>query len=672
MAALQKTYSGDLTQSIAGQIWEARQDAAALRREALSEEFIGKEVDDHKLQRGEFMGHALLARMTQMLPERFQHNMPNFRDNPEYLMRGQQRMLTSGINPQFTNNAVGAKAAGQPFPNVAVGSPLKYQQPISTRKDVVKVRDQKLGKFISEVAVSLSGSLNIMDKRMDSVDEGVVVAKEGVSVTQEQLEENGNALEDRLDAIIALLRHQNQEAARAEDEAEAAETEMALEQQLDPIGSQEFTPVGQNDVDTANRNAADNDINLQDYSTDLSPMRGPGEFEQGGTIWAHGKEMLSDGRVIDGPDTGYLAQAEKGTSVLPIDNFFTRGQTGAAPLGGGAPPGDVEKGRKVDLQDIPEVAEATEKLQRAVVAATEVAGLNTLHILTKTFESIPINKSMGEGLRQIVAPVSSMFNVQPSIAMNVVEDYTAKANERQRTADTLANEPIREVENRNRSRAWWDFLGVFTGGGTGVRSGGTSHRSTIGVRNTRHSSSMGGSRHSTNIKSNTSIGGGGSQKFNILNPFSWGKGLEEGQKAREGVRGTVLPQDGSTPGALDNMLNRNNETQRMINEMMGYGSGGVWGGGNLGESAYGGTENNRTTNINNVSNPPESRSRFVNISERSKESSLTRISRANQPLEPIVINNSSSKKGGQPQEVEHISNIDPGGAGMENLYPSMV
>ena len=667
MASIQKTYSGDLTQSIAGQIWEARQDAAAHRREA--KDIIGKEVDNDKLMRGEFMGHALLARMTHMLPERFQHDMPDLRGS-EYLLRGQQRMFTSGINPQFTNNAAGAKAAGQPFPNVAVGSPLKHQQPISTRKDVVKVRDQKLGKFISEVAVSLSGSLNIMDKRMDSVDEGVVVAKEGVSVTQEQLEDNGNLLEDRLDAIIALLRHQKEEAARAEDDIEAAETEMNLEQQVDPIGSQEYTDVGEKDRDVAARNTADKDVDLTSMmSNDLSPMLP--EKEQGGQFIAHGKEYLSNGKVIDGPDTGYLASAEGGaTSVSPINNFFTRGQTGAASKTGNLPTGKPVTGKEVDFENIPEVKESIEKLQLATVLPTQAAGIIGLDIFGKAFREIPTSKTIAENLDQVITPVSTMFDVKPNLAMNVVQDYTAQSAERQRRADTHSGEPLRELQNKRRSRAWWDFLGVFTGGGTGVRSGGTSHRSTIGVRNTRHSNSIGGGRHSTNIKSNTSIGGGTQKRFNILNPFSWGTAMEEGQKAREGVRGTVVPNDGSTPGSLDNMLNRNDETQRMINELMGYGSGGVWGGGNLGESAYGGTENNRTTNINNVSNPPASRSRFVNISERSKESSFTKIAKANQKVEPIVINNSSSKKGAKPQELEHISNV--GDPGLDIIYPSMV
>ena len=103
----------------------------------------------------------------------------------------------------------------------------------------------------------------------------------------------------------------------------------------------------------------------------------------------------------------------------------------------------------------------------------------------------------------------------------------------------------------------------------------------------------------------------------------------------------------------------------------GYGQGGAgaFGGGNLGESAYGGTENRRTTNAN-ISAPGTSRDRFVNLSEKSKESVFTKLEKANESPEPIVINNASSNNGSQPQEVQHISNV--GDPGLDIIYPSLV
>ena len=98
------------------------------------------------------------------------------------------------------------------------------------------------------------------------------------------------------------------------------------------------------------------------------------------------------------------------------------------------------------------------------------------------------------------------------------------------------------------------------------------------------------------------------------------------------------------------------------------GTGGAFGGGNLGESAYGGS--NTSVNMNDVTTPPSSRSRFINLSEKSKESTFTKVTQANQKLEPIVINNASAKTGGTPQEIEHISNV--GDPGLDLIYPSRV
>ena len=103
MAGLTKTYTGDLTQSIAKRIYEAalvgdeyRQDAKGI----IDPEKAG--VDDFKLNRGEFFGHALRAKATSWLPRRFQHQMPDLQGS-DYLMRGQKRTImspfASPINP---------------------------------------------------------------------------------------------------------------------------------------------------------------------------------------------------------------------------------------------------------------------------------------------------------------------------------------------------------------------------------------------------------------------------------------------------------------------------------------------------------------------------------------------------------------------------------------------
>ena len=86
MAGLVKTYTGDLTQSIAKRIYEAALVGDAYRQDA--KDIIDPEkagVDDFKLNRGEFFGHALRAKATSWLPRRFQHQMPDLQGS-DYLL----------------------------------------------------------------------------------------------------------------------------------------------------------------------------------------------------------------------------------------------------------------------------------------------------------------------------------------------------------------------------------------------------------------------------------------------------------------------------------------------------------------------------------------------------------------------------------------------------------
>ena len=88
MAALQKTYSGDLSTSIARQLWVARNIAAAAKGEA--DQIIGPNVDNNMLRPGEFMSRALQMQATSRLPKRFQRQMPSVTmGDPSYLARGQ-------------------------------------------------------------------------------------------------------------------------------------------------------------------------------------------------------------------------------------------------------------------------------------------------------------------------------------------------------------------------------------------------------------------------------------------------------------------------------------------------------------------------------------------------------------------------------------------------------
>ncbi len=671
MAALQKTYTGDLTQSIAKQLWSARQEAAGAKREALG---ILEESDDPMLRPGEFMGHAVAKRMTSMLPRRFQHQMPDLKGS-EYLHRGQSRSLmspfASPINPQPTEPWYGPSGRGggginpDVVPNDAILGDMINITPTAGKTDGIKVHDRKLGKFVSEVAISLSGSMGIVNKRMDSVDEGVIAARDGLSVTQKQLEDNGTLLEDKLDAIIALLRSQKEEMAQMEDAAEVASVEDPLEKEQKLFGSGDIAGVDESVNDTIQRDPAGNEFQ---WDNNLSPMRQPGEFEQGGSPLGdinvlHGREVDDKGRVYDGPPTGYLANTAGASLLAPINNFFTKGQTGAAPKTGGEKP---KEGRKVDIGNLPEVRTEIEKLQLATVLPLQAAGAMTMGILEKSLPFIPVVGPVAHAIKQMATPIASMFGVKNSITTNISQNVGADEEEKKRRAETSSGKPVKAMEEKMKSkdnqRAWWDFLGWA---GTGKRTGGATSNTSITQNNRK---SIGGARNSTNIKSNTSIGGSKQNRNTtnnkggifetISNFFSLAKDRDH------------KVSDETNMGNIINKMQLNRYLMEHGEFPPGYqgGTGGAFGGGNLGESAYGGS--NTSVNMNDVTTPPASRSRFINLSEKSKESTFTKVTQANQKLEPIVINNASAKTGGTPQEIEHISNV--GDPGLDLIYPSRV
>ena len=183
--AIQKTASGDLTTSIAKRIYEAAVVGDAYRQDA--KDIIDPEkhgVDDFKLGRGEFFGHALGAMATHWLPKRFQHQMPDLRGT-DYLMRGQRRSLmtpfASPINPKPTSAQAMARAGGRPFPFVAAetgfrpdgNNPSSMTPKFSQKNDMfglrslgkgVKVREEKLGKFLAAILLSITKSLASINK----------------------------------------------------------------------------------------------------------------------------------------------------------------------------------------------------------------------------------------------------------------------------------------------------------------------------------------------------------------------------------------------------------------------------------------------------------------------------------------------------------------------------
>ena len=79
----------------------------------------------------------------------------------------------------------------------------------ATRQKGIVVRDKALGNFLAAVSISLSSSLNSINEKLDDSTEGITATKDGIDKTYKKLEQSGDSLETKLDAIIEALRYSN-------------------------------------------------------------------------------------------------------------------------------------------------------------------------------------------------------------------------------------------------------------------------------------------------------------------------------------------------------------------------------------------------------------------------------------------------------------------------------
>ena len=513
MASLQKTYSGDLSTSIARQLWTARNIAAAAKGEA--DQIIGPNVDNNMLRPGEFMSRALQMRATSMLPKRFQRQMPDLMGS-DYLLRGQSRSFASPINPQFTNNQAGARAAGQPFPWLAVGAPLSAQRkPASpsvlsqasktsgtptttntkTREKGVVVKDQQLGNFLAAVALSLSSSFNSINKKLDEANEGIIVAKDGIADTHKKLEHHSDSLESKLDDIIDALRFANIEEKVQKDQRQAASKKAEVRKATDLSTAKGILMQGMDKEEIRQ-------MQMEDIAED---DRGPI-----GDPWEDPKEQqlnipeLEEGGVASGPDSGYLAVLHGDEAVIPLDNNYTQGETSAltnpvtpnTPMASNTMP-MMERGNNLDSMNPkmlpwkglsrPSISSSTNvnvegssvggtDLAAAIQLPSKAAGIVTMGLMGEVLKNAKLPPGVTTHIKNISSPIASAFGISDVMSEDLTEDSEFIQN--QKRQEVLSARRGREGRERGVFGKIMDFIRGKrgTGGGNVIynrTSGGT-------------------------------------------------------------------------------------------------------------------------------------------------------------------------------------------------------
>jgi len=473
MASLQKTYSGDLTQSIARRlsaiVGSAAGDAATVRNDA-EQNIIAQNLKSpdrlfdpqfrrtlklpfgFEIKGGDYFGQALRHKFTPnplgFFGSRFQKKPFSEVVQHPYL-KGQSYPFSSPVGPFKTNAATQARLAGQPFPNVGVGAPLKYQRPItrgatpmigggssssplmSTRKgQAIEVKDPKLGKFLAAVSRSLSSSIGSMTEKVNENEESLITVKEGILGTVKKLEYNSDLLETKLDAIIDSIRQQNTDIKKEADVKEADKKEADIEQQKIQYEGEVIQKRAEDDAEFAARDARDEaeDNQFSPYPTDT------------GDMWRNAPEMARGG-IVDGPQSGYPAVLHGREAVIPLDTPFTRQNYSTGTMGGNtsitnnimkdettAPsfekfvPNMFKQIIESKVTDLPNIKETTDMLGKAVELPVKASGLVAFNVLGKALSGMKtLAGDVTTPLKQVLSPLTA-FGVQNNVINSLSRD----------------------------------------------------------------------------------------------------------------------------------------------------------------------------------------------------------------------------------------------------------
>ena len=472
MASMQKTYTGDLTQFIAKKII-----AALLKKAKSGKKGVGIADDDvggvnpitsivptpksplgESQSSGDFDKGELgkLARKDPFLKQRLI----------------QQRMRPMG---------------GKPIISAERGFfPKAFSKILN---DGIEVKEKKLGVFLEKVAISLSSSINTINDKMDESNENLIAAKDGIDKTYKKLEQNGDSLEEKLDAIIDALRYSNRSAEEKRDKNEAAAKESFMQQQVDLSNANRIL---MQDMDRQEIR----DMQAADLAED---DRGPIGMDQGETFEDDDLPSLARGGIVSGPDSGYLAVLHGDEAVIPLDNNYTQGEptaVGKEPISQmpmmaerGITPGDNPDNMKPKFSiNAPSVSPKLNfgnntgggDLAKAIQLPAKMAGIVTGGLMSNVLSTSILPRGVVNHIKSLISPIMESFGVG-DLASNLTEGSEEKLAQLQGRQNVLSADMSEATKEKGLFARIKDFI-FGTGGGTMSYRGGTGGNTYISNR----------------------------------------------------------------------------------------------------------------------------------------------------------------------------------------------
>ena len=473
MASMQKTYTGDLTQFIAKKII-----AALLKKAKSGKKGVGIADDD------DVGGVNPITSIvpTPKSPLGESQSSQDF-DKGELgkLARKdpflKQRLIQQRMRPM----------GGKPIISAERGFfPKAFSKILN---DGIEVKEKKLGVFLEKVALSLSSSINTINDKMDESNENVIAAKDGIDKTYKKLEQNGDSLEQKLDAIIDALRYSNRSADEKRDKNEAAAKESFMQQQVDLSNANRIL---MQDMDRQEIR----DMQAADLAED---DRGPIGMDQGETFDEDDLPSLARGGIVSGPDSGYLAVLHGDEAVIPLDNNFTQGEptaVGKEPISQmpmmaerGITPGDNPDNMKPKFSiNAPSVSPKLNfgsntggaDLAKAIQLPAKLAGIVTGGLMSNVLSTSILPQGVVNHIKSIISPIMETFGVG-NLASNLTEGSDEKLAQLQGRQDVLSADMSEQTKEKGLFARIKDFI-FGTGGGTMSYRGGTGGNTYISNR----------------------------------------------------------------------------------------------------------------------------------------------------------------------------------------------
>ena len=472
MASMQKTYTGDLTQFIAKKII-----AALLKKAKSGKKGIGLGSDQPDQPNS----------ITSIVPTP-KSPLGNLQSSGDFdkgelgnLARKdpllKKRLIQERMRPM----------GGKPIISAERGFfPRAFSKIFD---DGIEVKEKKLGVFLEKVALSLSSSINTINEKMDESNENVIAAKDGIDKTYKKLEQNGDSLEQKLDAIIDALRYSNRSAEEKRDKNEAAAKEAFMQQQVDLSNANRIL---MQDMDRQEIR----DMQAADLAED---DRGRIQMDQGETFEDDDLPSLARGGIVSGPDSGYLAVLHGDEAVIPLDNNFTQGEptaVGKEPISQmpmmaerGITPGDNPDNMKPKFSiNTPSVSPKLNfgsntsggDLAKAIQLPAKMAGIVTGGLMSNVLSTSILPQGVVNHIKSIASPIMEAFGVS-SFASGLTEGTDEKLAQLQGRQDVLSANMGQENRERGIFGRLKDFL-FGTGGGTMTYRGGTGGNTYINNR----------------------------------------------------------------------------------------------------------------------------------------------------------------------------------------------